>query len=114
MLKFSFAVAVAAMLACGGCVYKGAKVTEGTDFSVGLSVPATDGAASMTILNYLSGFRLGVAENCRLTVDYRTVWTNEYFGVATTTGEKRVRATVEPCDVSADTEVGPPAAPEED
>ena len=84
-----------------GCIYKGAKITEGVDLAVGLTVPATDGAASLDVLNYLSGFRLGVAENARLTVDYATAETNSYLGIVTTRTSKSVRATVEPCEVSA-------------
>ena len=101
-----------------GCIYKGAKITEGVDLAVGLTVPATDGAVSLDVLNYLSGFRLGVAENARLTVDYKTAETNSYLGVVTTRTSKSVRATVEPCEVSAtaadvediprDTESNPP------
>ena len=84
-----------------GCIYKGAKITEGVDLAVGLTVPATDGAVSLDVLNYLSGFRLGVAENARLTVDYATAETNFYLGIVTTRTSKSVRATVEPCEVSA-------------
>ena len=84
-----------------GCIYKGAKITEGVDLAVGLTVPATDGAVSLDVLNYLSGFRLGVAENARLTVDYATAETNSYLGIVTTRTSKSVRATVEPCEVSA-------------
>ena len=101
-----------------GCIYKGAKITEGVDLAVGLTVPATDGAVSLDVLNYLSGFRLGVAENARLTVNYTTAETNSYLGVVTTRTSKSVRATVEPCEVSAtaadvediprDTESNPP------
>lgn len=83
-----------------GCIYKGAKITEGVDLAVGLTVPATDGAVSLDVLNYLSGFRLGVAENARLTVDYKTAETNSYLGCVTTRSVKRVVATVEPCEVN--------------
>ena len=89
---------VVLLSAAAGCVYKGAKVTEGTDLSIGLSLPATDGAAQVTVLNYLSGFRLGVAENARLTVDYTTAETNSYFGCVTIRASKCVRAVVEPCE----------------
>ena len=81
-----------------GCIYKGAKITEGVDLAVGLTVPATDGAVSLDVLNYLSGFRLGVAENARLTVNYTTAETNSYLGMVTTRTSKSVRATVVPCE----------------
>jgi hypothetical protein len=84
----------AALLA--GCVYKGAKVTEGTDFAVGLSVPGTEGAASVTILNWLSGFRLGLARDAQMTLAYTVSETNDWFGIATTRAAKAVTATVTP------------------
>ena len=86
-----------ASLVCG-CVYRGAKITEGTDLAIGLTVPGTEGVLQFNALNYLSGFRLGVAENAALTVEYSTVATNSYFGVVTTETAKRIKAKVEPCE----------------
>ena len=91
-----------ALLALTGCVYRGAKITEGTDLAIGLTVPGTEGVLQFNALNYLSGFRLGVAENAALTVEYSTVATNSYFGVVTTETAKRIKAKVEPCETSAD------------
>ncbi len=82
---------------CGGCVYKGCKLVEGTDLAVGLNVPTTEGALQLQVLNYLSGFRLGVAENAALVVEYETFATNSYFGCVRTETTKRVKARVEPC-----------------
>ena len=95
--------AVIFILATGvsGCVYRGAKVTEGTDLAIGISVPGTDGAIALDLLNYLSGFRLGVAENARLFVEYSTSETNSYFGCVTTRSAKRVKARVTPCEVTS-------------
>ena len=89
-----------ASLVCG-CVYRGAKITEGTDVAIGLTVPGTEGVLQFNALNYLSGFRLGVAENAALTVEYSTVATNTYFGVVTTETAKRIKAKVEPCETAA-------------
>jgi len=83
-----------------GCIYKGAKCTEGMDVSVGISVPGTEGAASLTILNYLSGFRLGVAENAALKVKYTVAETNDYFGVVHIRSHKTIDAKVEPCETT--------------
>ncbi len=91
------------MAAVCGCVYRGAKITEGTDLAVGLSVPGTDGALQVNALNWLSGFRLGVAENAALTVEYSTAETNDYLGIVHTRTAKRVRAKVEPCETTAQT-----------
>ena len=96
------APALAAALALCGCVYRGAKITEGTDLAIGLTVPGTEGALQFNALNYLSGFRLAVAENAALTVEYSTVATNSYFGVVTTETAKRIKAKVEPCETEGE------------
>ena len=95
------ALSVALSFALSGCVYRGAKITEGTDVAIGLTVPGTEGVLQFNALNYLSGFRLGVAENAALTVEYSTVATNTYFGVVTTETAKRIKAKVEPCETAA-------------
>ena len=87
---------VAGSAAVTGCVYRGAKITEGTDLAVGLSVPGTDGALQLNALNWLSGFRLGVARDAALTVEYATAATNDSLGVVHTRTAKRVKATVTP------------------
>ena len=93
-------VAVAVALAAG-CAYKGAKVVEGTDLALGFTVPGTDGAAQLDILNYLSGFRLGIAENAALKVKYTVAETNYWFwGAATTRTWKYIDAKVEPCEIT--------------
>ena len=95
------ALALAALtLALSGCVYKGAKIVEGSDLAIGLNVPSTDGTLQLQLLNYLSGFRLGVAENAALTVEYSTVASNSYFGVVQTQTSKSISATVQPCETS--------------
>lgn len=91
-------ITIAAFL-LGGCVYKGAKVTEGTDLAVGFNVPGSEGALQFNIFNWLSGFRLGVAENSMLHVRYTTAETNSYFGVITTHTAKTVYAKVTPCEI---------------
>ena len=95
--------AVIFILATGvsGCVYRGAKITEGTDFALGVNVPTAEGTFQFDLINYLSGFRLGVAENARLELKYTHAETNEYFGCVTTRTYKTVDAVVEPCEVSA-------------
>lgn len=110
-------MAAMAVLVCG-CVHKGAKMTEGTDLSVGISVPGTDGMAQVSILNYLSGFRLGVAKDAEMYVWYMHAETNDYFGVIHTRTYKRVASRVIPvatytnevAEVSADA-VGEPEEP---
>ena len=99
-LLLALAAALALALICAGCVYRGAKITEGTDLAVGINVPSTEGALQLQLLNYLSGFRLGVAENAALTVEYSSAETNSYFGCVYVRTAKRVKAKVEPCEVS--------------
>ena len=110
--KLIFASVLAATSA--GCVYRGCKITEGTDVAIGLTVPGTEGVLQFNALNYLSGFRLGVAENAALTVEYSTVATNSYFGVVTTETAKRIKAKVEPCETDAAAQSADPAAPSAD
>ena len=102
LTKTATVLVLCALLA--GCIYKGAKCTEGMDVSVGISVPGTEGAASLTILNYLSGFRLGVAENAALKVKYTVAETNDYFGVVHIRSWKTIDAKIDPCETTPPTE----------
>ncbi len=94
-------IALASLLS--GCVYRGAKIVEGTDLAVGINVPSTEGTLQLQLLNYLSGFRLGVAENAALKMTYTTAESNDYFGVIHTRTTKQVSATVEPCETAVAT-----------
>lgn len=109
-MKKMFAT-LAAALALAGCVYKGAKVTEGTDLAVGLTVPGFEGALTLDVLNYLTGFRLGVAENAKLKVKYTYAGTNDYFGCITTRTYKHIDAKVEPCETGATERRARPSRP---
>jgi len=102
LTKTATVLVLCALLA--GCIYKGAKVVEGTDLAVGFTVPGTDGAAQMDVLNWLSGFRLGVAENAALKVKYAVAETNDYFGVVHVRSYKTIDAKVEPCETTPPTE----------
>ncbi len=102
MARLAGLISCAALAAmCGGCVYTGAKVTEGVDLAVGLSVPGTEGAAQLSIINYLSGFRLGVARNARMTVRYTSATTNSWLGCIHTEAYKVVDAEVVPVEPPA-------------
>lgn len=98
-MKHLFIFSVIIMLLCGGCAMNGAKIVEGKDLMVGLNIPSTEGTVRFDVINYLSGFRLGVASNSRLTVKYSCVETNSYlYGTITTQSHKDIDATVEPCE----------------
>lgn len=92
-------IATTALLAllAGGCVHKGAKIVEGTDLAVGLNVPSSEGNLQLQLFNWLSGFRLGVAENAILSVKYSVSETNDFLGVFHVKSEKKIEARVEPC-----------------
>ena len=89
---------------CNGCAYMGGKVVEGTDLAVGISVPATEGTIDLNVLNYLSGFRLGVDRNAIFRVKYTIDEDNAYLGIATIKSKKTIDATVEPCENSVETQ----------
>jgi len=104
MKMLSIAAAVMCAAACGvvltGCSYKGAKVVEGTDLAVGLNVPMTEGTIQLQVLNYLSGFRLGVDRNAAMSIKYTVAETNEYFGCVRTCVRKTIDASVDPCETT--------------
>lgn len=98
------AAAVAIAAAClfaSGCAYKGGKVVEGTDLAVGMDIPGTEGTAQLNVLNYLSGFRLGIDRNAALKVKYTVAESNEYFGIIRTNSKKTIDAKMEPCEDGA-------------
>jgi hypothetical protein len=95
MKSLLFALAVVTL---SGCIYKGAKVVEGSDIAVGLQLPGADGALQLQFFNYLSGFRLGVDQNARLKVKYSIAETNSILGVWNGETKKTIDATVEPCE----------------
>ena len=102
-ILLALVAALALMMMCGGCLYKGAKITEGTDIAVGLTVPGSEETVQLNALNYLSGFRLGIAENAALTLRYSCATTNSYFGVVHSETVKSIDATVSPCEANAAT-----------
>lgn len=88
--------AFAASLLCGCAgVGDGAKIVEGTDLTFGVQFPYTE-QETMAVVNYLTGFRVGVAENARCRVKYSCAETNSYFGMITTRTAKTIDATVTP------------------
>jgi len=94
------AALVAVAIFCNGCVYKGAKVTEGTDLAIGLNVPLSEGTLQLQVLNYLSGFRVAVDRNAIMTIKYAVAETNSYLGVVHTCVAKTAEVTVEPCETA--------------
>lgn len=101
-MRFAFVIAVSFL--CGCAQYKGAKVVEGTDLAVGMTIPVENAPLKFEALNWLSGFRLGIDQNARLELEYTVAETNSYFGVVRTSQCKSVTATIEPCEAEEDHE----------
>ena len=97
-MKRGICFVFAALLA--GCAsYRGAKVVDGSDLALGITFPWAEGSAQLELLNWLEGFRLGVAENSSLKVDYRVSETNSFlWGAVETRRAKRIEASVDPCE----------------
>jgi len=93
------AIVLGMCAAVSGCIYRGAKVTEGTDLAIGLNIPCSEGMLQLQVLNYLSGFRVGVDRNANLTVRYYMTESNDYFGVVHTRVQKKAFVKIEPVDI---------------
>lgn len=91
---------VAALAALVGCStpYKGAKIVEGTDITVAIDLPVNESPLEFKLLNYLSGFRLAVADNAMLNVKYTATIDNTYFGIIKHGETKSIDAKVVPCE----------------
>ena len=57
------------------------RYVQGVDVSLGLSVPATDGAAQISLFEYISGIKMSSTTNLPFKVVYKEWTTNSYFGV---------------------------------
>ena len=79
-----------------GCASESAKVVEGTDLSMGFSLPMAEGESNFTVFNYLSGFKTTTTESSRVKLRYTCAETNDYFGVITTRTSKSVDAKIWP------------------
>ena len=80
----------------GGCTVDGPKIVEGTDLSVGISVPGSEGVYELTFFNWLSGFKCQADDNSRVKLRYTCAETNDYFGVVSTRVYKTVDAEITP------------------
>lgn len=94
-LKSFTSIMLLALLAAG-CASETVKVVEGTDLSVGFTIPGMEGEANFTVFNYLSGFKTTTAESNRVKLKYTCSETNDYFGVISTRVHKGVEAEIEP------------------
>lgn len=96
------AAAILLALALGvfaaGCTTRGAKVVEGVDFSAGVDFPVAEGAAELSFVNYLSGFRFSADRNYGMACEFES--TNRFsfaFGLYESENVKRFKAKCRPC-----------------
>ena len=99
-------LAAASIMLVAGCssLGDGAKVVEGTDLTLGVSLPYADAGDAMTVINYLTGFRLTVDETSRCKLKYTCCETNDYFGIVHTRINKSIEADIEPTVEEAEAE----------
>jgi len=88
---------------CGGCVYKGGKVVDGTNLCIGMTIPGTEW--TINALDYISGVRVAGNDMTCITVTNRVKETNSYFGVVSTSRDTEMTARIEPCESECPTNV---------
>ena len=76
---FAILFLLASSLIFTGC--SSPRYVQGVDVSLGLSVPATDGAAQISLFEYISGIKMSSTTNLPFKVVYKVWTTNSYFGV---------------------------------
>ena len=69
---------------------------QGVDVSLGLSVPATDGAAQISLFEYISGIKMASTTNLPFKVVYKEWTTNSYFGVINVNEHRETEVDMKP------------------
>ena len=77
-----------------GCVYKGGKVIDGTNFALGVDIPGTDWTFS--VLDYVSGIRVAGNEFTYIYVTNKVEEHNSYLGIVTTERKTESVSTIMP------------------
>lgn len=72
------------------------RYVQGVDVSLGLSVPATDGAAQISIFEYISGIKMASTTNLPFKVMYKEWTTNSYFGVVNINEHRETEVDMKP------------------
>lgn len=92
------AVAILCLLAFSlifsGC--SSPRYVQGVDVSLGLSVPATDGAAQISLFEYISGIKMASTTNLPFKVVYKEWTTNSYFGVVNVNEHRETEVDMKP------------------
>ena len=72
------------------------RYVQGVDVSLGLSVPATDGAAQISLFEYISGIKMASTTNLPFNVVYKEWTTNSYFGVINVNEHRETEVDMKP------------------
>ena len=72
------------------------RYVQGVDVSLGLSVPATDGAAQISLFEYISGIKMASTTNLPFRVVYKEWTTNSYFGVVNVNEHRETEVDMKP------------------
>ena len=104
-------VALIGFASLTGCAssYKGAKVVDGFNVEMGMTIPGTQ--LTINFLSYTGGLKVGVNDGCRLSVYNEVIELNSYlFGALTTSRNSKTRSNVYPTvqDSEPDGRDGPP------
>ena len=74
------------------------RYVQGVDVSLGLSVPATDGAAQISLFEYISGIKMSSTTNLPFKVVYKEWTTNSYFGVVKVNEHRETEVDMKPVE----------------
>ena len=85
---------VVSLLFFSGC--SSPRYVQGVDGSLGLSVPATDGAAQISLFEYISGIKIASTTNLPFKVVYKEWTTNSYFGVINVNEHRETEVDMKP------------------
>ena len=96
MKRPGIVAAALALVLCGGCVYKGGKVVDGTNLAIGIAVPGTEW--TVNALDYVSGVRVAGQTDTHIAVTHDVAETNSYFGVVHTRRTSRLVADITPLE----------------
>ena len=93
---FTILCLLAFSLIFAGC--SSPRYVQGVDVSLGLSVPATDGAAQISLFEYISGIKMSSTTNLPFNVVYKEWTTNSYFGVVNINEHRETEVDMKPME----------------
>lgn len=75
-------IAAIGMLLMSGCASRyQTRVVSGVNMEIGLIVPGTDGALTLDLVSYTSGFKATAPTNAPFALELTSSSSNDYFGV---------------------------------